>query len=180
MSDQQSLCPACGKALVPIQTSAGAAKACPACGRVLSAANHSAGPGQTAPAVSVTAIFCPACGTKNQENNFRCANCGQVLHPALPRPVAVPVDDTLGGLIPYKNTSALIAYYLAIFSLLPCVGIPLGIAAVVLGIKGLKFANLHPEAKGRVHAWIGIALGGLCALAYTVLFGIATLSAVHG
>ena len=67
-------------------------------------------------------------------------------------------------MIPYRNVPALIAYYLGIFSLIPCVGLPLGIAALILGIIGLKRAGQNPQAKGKVHAWIGIILGGLCAL----------------
>ncbi|MFY9822930.1 MAG: DUF4190 domain-containing protein [Thermoanaerobaculia bacterium] len=65
-------------------------------------------------------------------------------------------------MIPYKNSSALIAYYLGVFSLLG--GIILGLPAVVLGVLGLKYAKLHPEARGKVHAWTGIILGGLMSL----------------
>jgi hypothetical protein len=54
---------------------------------------------------------------------------------------APPPDNTLGGLIPTKNSSALIAYYLGVFSIIPCLGIVLGIAAFVLGLKGLAFAK---------------------------------------
>ena len=39
--------------------------------------------------------------------------------------------DSTGGVIPYKNPPALIAYYLGIFSLLPCIGILLAIPAIV-------------------------------------------------
>ena len=46
--------------------------------------------------------------------------------------------DATGGIIPYKNPKALIAYYLGILSGLPLIGLPLGIAAFVLGIMGLK------------------------------------------
>jgi hypothetical protein len=89
---------------------------------------------------------------------------------AAPPPMPAPASD--GGVavvIPYKNPKALIAYYLGVFSLIPCVGIPLGIAAVILGILGLKFAAANPTARGKVHAWVGIILGGLCALGYTLL-----------
>lgn len=68
--------------------------------------------------------------------------------------------DATGGLIPYKNVKALLAYYLGIFSFIPCVGLPLGIAAFILGVMGLKYAKEHPAAKGQVHAWIGIIAGG--------------------
>ena len=61
--------------------------------------------------------------------------------------------------IPYRNGPALVAYYLAVFSVL-C-GALLGIPAVILGIFGLKRARAHPEARGAVHAWVGILLGAL-------------------
>lgn len=76
------------------------------------------------------------------------------------------------GLIPYHNSQALIAYYLAIFSLIPCFGFPLGIAAVVLGIMGLKKSRKNPEVKGAAHAYVGIILGGLMALIWGILIGI--------
>jgi len=84
----------------------------------------------------------------------------------------VASDNTLGGLIPYRNARALWAYYLGVFSLIPFLGIPLGVVAMVLGIKGLKYAELHPEAKGKVHAWIGIIVGGLFSLVYILLIAV--------
>ena len=78
-----------------------------------------------------------------------------------------PEGDSTGGVIPYKNPKALLAYYLGIFSVIPCLGIFLGVAAFVLGIQGLKYRNEHPETKGSVHAWIGIAVGGTMALIWT-------------
>jgi len=77
-----------------------------------------------------------------------------------------PPDNTVATIIPYRNAPALIAYYLGIFSLIPCVGFVLGIAALILGIIGLKRVRQHPEAKGKVHAWIGIILGTLVVLAH--------------
>ncbi len=72
-----------------------------------------------------------------------------------------PDDDGTGGLIPYKNPKALAAYYCGVFGLISCflvLGI-FGIVPIVLGVKGLKYAKLHPEAKGQAHAIIGIVLG---------------------
>jgi hypothetical protein len=37
---------------------------------------------------------------------------------------------------------------------------------VVLGIIGLRRARQHPETKGKVHAWVGIIVGGLFGLIY--------------
>jgi hypothetical protein len=44
------------------------------------------------------------------------------------------------------------------------------LAALVLGILGLKHRKLHPESKGSVHAWIGIVLGGGMALIWLSIF----------
>jgi hypothetical protein len=44
--------------------------------------------------------------------------------------------DGTGGLIPYKNPKALLAYYFGVFSLIPVLGIPLGITAFVLDHRG--------------------------------------------
>lgn len=123
-------------------------------------------------------MYCPKCGSQNDDNNYRCTNCKQLLHPVQPaRPsVTVQTDATLGGLIPYKNARALIAYYLGIFSLIPFFGIFMGIAALILGIQGLRFADKHPEAKGKIHAWVGMIAGGFFALVYLVGFVMIMLS----
>ncbi len=72
-------------------------------------------------------IFCRQCGTRNAGNNFKCTQCGTVLH-LPPQPGYVISDDmSMGGLIPYKNPKALWAYYLGIFSLFPMLGFPLGV-----------------------------------------------------
>ena len=105
---------------------------------------------------------CPKCRTPNDDNNFKCRNCQEILHPPAPR-VVTTADDTLGGMIPSKNGAALGAYYLGIFSVLPFLGIPLGIAALILGVKGLRKAREHPEVKGKIHAWVGI-IGGVFGL----------------
>lgn len=77
-----------------------------------------------------------------------------------------PQGDSTGGVIPYKNPKALIAYYCGVFSLIPCLGIVPGIAGVILGIMGLRYRTEHPEVKGTAHAWIGIILGGLMTLVW--------------
>lgn len=74
--------------------------------------------------------------------------------------------DATGGVIPYKNPHALIAYYVGIVSLLCCfVGLPVGAVAVVLGIMGLRARAQNPVIKGSAHAWIGIVLGTISTLA---------------
>lgn len=73
----------------------------------------------------------------------------------------VEEGDATGGVIPYKNPKALIAYYLSIGSM---VIFPLGFVSIVLGFMGLADRKRNPVIKGSVHAWIGIVLGALSIL----------------
>lgn len=80
------------------------------------------------------------------------------------QPPAADVPDATGGIIPYKNPKALMAYYCAVFALIPGFGLVLGPIAFFLGLAGLRYYKQHPAVKGAVHAWIGIILGGCCSL----------------
>jgi hypothetical protein len=86
-----------------------------------------------------------------------------------------PEGDATGGVIPYKNPKALIAYYCGVFSLVPCLGVFPGVAGVILGIMGLRYRAQHPETKGAAHAWIGIVLGGLMTLIWVGVVFFATI-----
>ena len=89
--------------------------------------------------------------------------------PVLQAQILDEEGDGTGGLIPYKNPQALTAYYLAVFSLIPCFGVLLGIPAVVLGIMGLSARKRNPAIKGSAHAWVGIILGGGTTLLWIAL-----------
>ena len=77
--------------------------------------------------------------------------------------------DATGGLIPYKNPPALIAYYLGVFSLIPVLGFFLGIAAIILGIKGLGVKQREPSRKGTAHALVGIILGTIVVIVHILV-----------
>ena len=68
--------------------------------------------------------------------------------PQMSNPAQQEGGDSTGGVVPYKNPPALIAYYLGLFSLFPCLGGLLGIVAVVLGIIGLRRRAENPAIKG--------------------------------
>lgn len=80
---------------------------------------------------------------------------------AVPPPPMAPQGDATGGLIPYKNPPALMAYYAGVFSVIPFFGFFIAIAAVWLGIVGLKRRKQQPIIRGSVHAWIGIIVGSI-------------------
>jgi hypothetical protein len=63
--------------------------------------------------------------------------------------------------VPSQNGPALASYYLGIFSLIPCVGLPLGIAAICYGVMGLRRERANPAVRGGAHAWVGIICGSL-------------------
>jgi hypothetical protein len=94
---------------------------------------------------------------------------------------AAPAKPESGGglnvIIPYKNVRALTAYYLGVFSAIPILGMPLGLAAFTLGILALRFRRKNPAAGGVVHAWIGILAGGFFGLVYLALivFGLCAI-----
>jgi len=127
----------------------------------------SSGPPPVAP-------VCPRCGAANEAGLAQCARCGQGLAVAWPPPPGgyappqvQPQQQSIGGfgaMIPDKNPSALTSYYLGIFSIIPCLAIPMGIIALVLGLKGLRLVKERPEVRGRTHALVGIIAGGLFAL----------------
>ena len=75
-------------------------------------------------------------------------------------------DGGVATLIPYRNSQALFGYYSGVASLIPALGLIAGPTALVLGILGLRHANRHPEAKGKAHAWVAIALGTLSTLGH--------------
>lgn len=121
---------------------------------------------------------CPNCQQFNDDTANVCIRCGTSLaanpyasgmSPAGQVPNAPSFEgDSTGGVIPYKNPKALLAYYLGILSGLPLIGLPIGIAAFILGIMGLKARKANPVIKGSVHAAIGIGCGGFFALFWTV------------
>jgi hypothetical protein len=114
---------------------------------------------------------CWSCGAENPDQVPACSRCGADLQVVVAQPVVE--GDATGGVIPYKNPKALIAYYLGILSGLPIVGLPLGIAAFILGILGLKARQKNPVIKGSIHAGIGIGCGCLFSLLWSIaIFGI--------
>jgi len=89
--------------------------------------------------------------------------------PTMNAPTAAKSGNGLNAMIPYKNIRALAAYYFAIFSIIPILGMPLGLTGFVLGVLGLRYRTKNPAAGGQIHAWIGIVLGGLCGFGYLAL-----------
>jgi len=165
MSNCTLKCPHCSAVQSVSQEILGQAIRCGSCENLIQIPGVPTG--SSAGAVSSDVLYCYTCGQRNAATSVSCLQCGVELKHEAP---ADSIEDTiLSRVIPYKNTQALAAYYCGVFALIPCVGIILGYVALVLGILGLRYAKAHPEAHGKVHAWIGVILGGLCGVGYTLL-----------
>lgn len=102
------------------------------------------------------------------ENPYQSPNAP--LQPPTPGPPPSGDDAVLSTIIPYKNKASLVAYYSGVFSVSAClplvgvIGVVLAIVAVVYGVKGLNYAKMYPEARGKAHCWVGIIGGVICGL----------------
>ncbi len=73
------------------------------------------------------------------------------------------------AMIPTRNPAALVGYYVSVFSLIPFLGILLGIVAVILGVIGMVKRSRNPDIRGLAHAWVAIILGTITTLVYSAL-----------
>ena len=68
-------------------------------------------------------------------------------------------EGVIRQLVPTENPKALVAYYCAIFGLIPPFGLVLGPLGLLFGILGLRKASKDPKGKGGGHSLTGIILG---------------------
>lgn len=107
---------------------------------------------------------------------------GSPIPPPPPRPLSGAQsnqNDAVSYIVPYRNPKALIAYYLSIFALLPLIGLPLAIGAIILGAQGLAYRRAHPESHGTAHAWVAIGLA-IVSMLYNVPMAAAVGLALSG
>ena len=78
-------------------------------------------------------------------------------------------NDTVQMFIPTKNVPALLSYYFGVIGLIPFLGIPFSIAAIVLGKIGLSRYKANPTPGAKPHALIGLILG-ICEIIFGALF----------
>lgn len=106
------------------------------------------------------ALYCPNCGTENNDAAKHCTNCGvafvQGAAPAA-QPVAAPSNGT--------NTWALVGFIVSLVSNILCCG-ALNLPAIVFCILGMVFSKKNNEG-----GW-GLALAGL------IICGVVTILSV--
>ena len=87
-------------------------------------------------------------------------------------------DDTMQKFIPTKNMPSLWAYYMGVFGLIPFVGLPLSIAAIVLGFMGLKKFKATPTPGAKGHALAGLILGIFEITVFVLFLGLILLGSM--
>lgn len=80
-------------------------------------------------------------------------------------------SDTMQKWIPTKNPASLVSYYAGIFGLIPFVGLPGSITAIIAGAIALKKHSEHPTPGAKVHALIGLILGSIQMILFLVFIG---------
>lgn len=83
------------------------------------------------------------------------------------------------ALMPTQNKNAIIAYYLGFIAIIPVIGFPFAIAALIYGKKAMKQYRENPTPGAKGHAITGIVLAWI-ALAGWILFGFFMVLAIIG
>ncbi|MHC4085648.1 MAG: zinc ribbon domain-containing protein [Planctomycetota bacterium] len=105
-------------------------------------------------------MYCPKCGTQNDDNAFRCIKCGEVIQPIpiQPQPRVIDDDPAMRMILPVGRSGlAIAAGYAGLFSIL-CFPAPI---AIILGILAIIDIKRHPEKHGMGRAVFALIMGGL-------------------
>ncbi|MBN1816567.1 MAG: CD225/dispanin family protein [Sedimentisphaerales bacterium] len=118
-------------------------------------------------------MFCSKCGTINDDNAFRCVNCGEQLQAAGSGVPAQPAFNNVGNVPNYLVQAILITL---------CCCQPFGIVAIVYAaqVNGKLQAGdvggaMECSGKAKMWCWLGFGLGLLGGL---IFIGIQILGAI--
>ena len=114
-------------------------------------------------------MYCPKCGTENDDNNYRCLECGGPLHRQAPVPVEVP-----GYLV-----------HAVLCTLFCCM--PFGIVAIVYAAQTTSRAQVgdlagaqYNSERARMWCWVSFWLGLIPAVIGLFFFLIGgAMGAIH-
>lgn len=121
-------------------------------------------------------MYCWKCGAANDDNNFRCVKCNEVIQQA-PAEVA-PAEDIgqdagMRLLLPVgRSPWAIAAGYVALGSLLIW---PAALIAIVLSIIAIIDIKRHPKKHGMGRAIFGLVVGGLVTAGLIVVVALTVL-----
>jgi hypothetical protein len=82
------------------------------------------------------------------------------------------VDDAFvsppGSAAVFKKGPALTSFYLAAVGLIPVLGLFCAVPAIFFGLRGLHETKNQPQSRERMHALVGVFVGGFLTLMYAL------------
>ncbi len=110
-------------------------------------------------------MHCPACNTENVDTAPRCRSCGRTLsRKSRRRKIAQETDTPFSPRTEACNQAALRAYYVCLWGLIPGLGLVLGPAAVILGLRARQRGQKEPGFTAASPARAAVLLGGVITL----------------
>jgi len=111
-------------------------------------------------------MYCPKCGTPNNDNAFRCINCSGIIQGSPVQSEDITQNAGFRMLMPIgRSVFALIAGYLGLFSLIV---FPAPFA-FIFGIIGLIDIKRNPKKHGLGRAIFGIIMGAIFSIPLVIL-----------
>ena len=112
---------------------------------------------------------CPSCRAENAEDNSTCTACGAALEPPRRRParkrgVDEVIETPFSRHVEPANRPAMRAFRVAVYGMVPPLGLALGPAAVVLGALALWRGKADPAFTAHTPARAAILFGALLAV----------------
>jgi hypothetical protein len=105
-------------------------------------------------------MYCPKCGTQNDDNAFRCVSCQEIIQQIPIRPQSIPIEnnEAMRMIIPIDRSGlAIAAGYLGLVSII-YVFAPI---ALLLGILAIRDIKKHPEKHGMGRAVFAVIMGAI-------------------
>ncbi|MBC7818492.1 MAG: DUF4190 domain-containing protein [Planctomycetaceae bacterium] len=114
---------------------------------------------------------CPFCAESILAVAKKCKYCGEYLD-AEARRANTPTPSAMERMmVPVgRPASAIASGYLGLIGIMPMIGLPFSIAAIITGFVALKTLKKQPELSGAGRAWFGIICGIIGILGSLLLF----------
>lgn len=103
---------------------------------------------------------CPYCAESILAVAKKCKHCGEYLDADVRRANTHTPSAMERMIVPVgRPASAIASGYLGLIGIMPMIGLPFSIGAIITGIVALKTLKKQPDLSGAGRAWFGIICG---------------------